>query len=639
MRASASRDAGRDGSVDFSAGAFRMPKRERYLMLLPRAFLRSASSALCFLAHGLWGHAYLSPSDLAWIQPGRVLAVTHDTGRRLDLYDAVERKTLRQIPLPDRPRGLAYGGGVAWIPTGVGPGKLHPVDPVSGNVGNAIAVGHGPMAPVLAPDGKTLFICNRFDNSVSIVDLARKVQVKTVPVVREPVAAVLTPDGKKLFVANHLPLGPANLDYVAAMVSVIDAVNGALLTNIPLVNGSEGLRGICVSPDGQHVYATHLMARYQVPTTQLERGWVSTDALSIIRTSDNSLLYTVLLDDVDRGFANPWGVAVAGDGKNLFVSSAGNGELGILNLAALFPKIEKTLRALGPGAEAMHLHAHNDLAMLSGIRERLPIPGKGARNLITHGDRVYVAEYFSDSLAVATVKEGSPTQVESVALGPRLPLTPVRRGEMAFNDAGLCFQNWLSCASCHPDARTDGINWDLLNDGIGNLKNVKSLFLAHETPPSMALGIRSNAALAVRTGMRHIQFMEPPPEEAEAISIYLSNIEPSPSPFLVDGRLSAAAERGKATFQALGCAQCHPAPLYTDLRQYEVGTGTGQDVGKKFDTPTLRELWRTAPYLHDGRYATLVAFLEKDDHAGVSNRIRGFIEAARRELAEFLLSL
>jgi cytochrome c peroxidase len=41
--------------------------------------------------------------------------------------------------------------------------------------------------------------------------------------------------------------------------------------------------------------------------------------------------------------------------------------------------------------------------------------------------------------------------------------------------------------------------------------------------------------------------------------------------------------------------------LYTDLKSYDLELGEGQDKEKTFDTPTLVEVWRTAPYLHDGR--------------------------------------
>ena len=133
-------------------------------------------------------------------------------------------------------------------------------------------------------------------------------------------------------------------------------------------------------------------------------------------------------------------------------------------------------------------------------------------------------------------------------MGPEPKLTVARRGEMLFHDADLCFQHWQSCASCHPDARTDGLNWDLLNDGLGNPKNNKSMLLAHKTPPSMWEGVRPNAEDAVRSGIRSIQFSVRPEEDAVAIDEYLKLLTPVPSPHLVGGKLSASAQRGKALF-------------------------------------------------------------------------------------------
>ena len=65
------------------------------------------------------------------------------------------------------------------------------------------------------------------------------------------------------------------------------------------------MRGICVSPDGKYAYVVHILARYQMPTTQLERGWMNTNAMSIIDVAAKKLINTVLLDDIDLGAANP----------------------------------------------------------------------------------------------------------------------------------------------------------------------------------------------------------------------------------------------------------------------------------------------------------------------------------------------
>jgi cytochrome c peroxidase len=180
----------------------------------------------------------------------------------------------------------------------------------------------------------------------------------------------------------------------------------------------------------------------------------------------------------------------------------------------------------------------------------------------------------------------------------------------------------------------DGLNWDLLNDGIGNPKNNRSMLLSHQTPPAMSLGIRDTAETAVRAGIRFIQFTVQPPEVAEAIDAYLKSLQPVPSPHLVKGKLSPAAKRGRAVFQRAACGTCHAGPLYTDLQRYDLGTTKGLDAGKALDTPTLIESWRTAPYLYDGHAVTIREALA--DHPSPPPALT---DAERADLCAFILSL
>ena len=165
---------------------------------------------------------------------------------------------------------------------------------------------------------------------------------------------------------------------------------------------------------------------------------------------------------------------------------------------------------------------------------------------------LYVAEYFSDSRGAWSICEA----VRDDVAGPDRPGTPPqlagrRWGELLFNDATICRQQWQSCASCHPDGRSDVVNWDLLNDGVGNPKNTKSLVLAFQTPPSMAEGVRTTAGEAVRAGLSNILFADRPEAEAVAIDEYLQSLEPVPSPHLVDGQ----AQPGRRT----RASSCSPA--------------------------------------------------------------------------------
>ena len=69
-----------------------------------------------------------------------------------------------------------------------------------------------------------------------------------------------------------------------------------------------------------------------------------------------------------------------------------------------------------------------------------------------------------------------------------------------------------------------------------------------------------------------------------------------------------------------------------------VDTAIGLDKGKKFDTPTLVEIWRMAPYLYDGRATTIEEVLTKfnpDDKHGVTSNLT---EKEIKDLAQFVLS-
>lgn len=80
--------------------------------------------------------------------------------------------------------------------------------------------------------------------------------------------------------------------------------------------------------------------------------------------------------------------------------------------------------------------------------------------------------------------------------------------------------------------------------------------------------------------------------------------------------MSEAAQRGmKLFFNKANCSACHAGPNFTDNTFHNIGV-PGADEGRTviskalgdkgaFKTPTLREIARTAPYMHDGCYKTL----------------------------------
>ena len=149
----------------------------------------------------------------------------------------------------------------------------------------------------------------------------------------------------------------------------------------------------------------------------------------------------------------------------------------------------------------------------------------------------------------------------------------------------------------------------------------------------MISGIRPTSFVAVRTGYKYIQFIDLPEEKAKCVDEYLMSLKPVASPYLVNGELSEKAKKGRKVFEKFQCDKCHSGPYFTDLKMYRIGEDIEFENG--WDTPTLREVWRTAPYLFDGRAATMEEVFLVHKH-GIEKKIS---KKEAEELAEYVNSL
>ena len=463
-----------------------------------------------------------APATLALSADGRQLFAACARAHRILVLDSESLAVTDSIELPATPTGLAVStnGRTLYVTCAAPAGFLAVVDIRRHKIVRRIPAGHTAMAPVLSPDEKTAYVCNRFNDDLSVINLVSGKATSRIAVDREPVAAALTPNGKLLVVANHLHSGRADAARVAARISLIDTASGEVVKHLPLPNGSGLLNDVRISPDGRYACVTHVLARFQLPTTQVERGWINSNAFTLIDLDTLSILNTVLLDNAESGARQSLGLRlVTGRHDSLcHPRRHPRGQRhrlpGPARQACPAPRHPRKSPAppITPPVSRIKSDVPNDLAFLTGLRERIKLNGKGPRAAVVKGTRLYVASFFSDTVELVDLRR-SPTP-DSAAGPPQRRSCPCRvlhRGEFYFNDATLCFQGWQSCASCHSDdARVDGLNWDLLNDGIGNPKNTKSMLLSHRTPPAMSLGVRDTAETAVRAGLRSILFTVQP---------------------------------------------------------------------------------------------------------------------------------
>ena len=125
--------------------------------------------------------------------------------------------------------------------------------------------------------------------------------------------------------------------------------------------------------------------------------------------------------------------------------------------------------------------------------------------------------------------------------------------------------------------------------------------------------------------------------------------------------ISESAKRGKKLFFGKArCNLCHFGTNFSDEKFHNIGIGWGGetvDVGRynvtrekkdigAFKTPTLREISMTAPYMHDGRFATLEEVIEHYSRGGVKNPFLdnqiiplNLTESEKRDIVEMLRTL
>lgn len=244
------------------------------------------------------------------------------------------------------------------------------------------------------------------------------------------------------------------------------------------------------------------------------------------------------------------------------------------------------------------------------------------------------------------VPEDNPLTADKIELGRRL-----------FNDRRLSRDGTIACASCHDQNRafSDGRSIAVGVTGRMGRRNASSLINRAygrafswdarvatleeqvinpiEDPNEMDLGV---AEAARRVGLT-------PRALSHALASYVRSILSGNSRYdrFVNGdrtALSVDEEAGLRIFSGKGnCTACHVGPNFTDERVHNTGVAwrTGQltDAGAgqgTFKTPTLRELPRTAPYMHDGSMATLNDVIDFYNRGGGANP---FLDSALRPLS------
>jgi len=335
--------------------------------------------------------------------------------------------------------------------------------------------------------------------------------------------------------------------------------------------------------------------------------------------------------------ANPWETAVSPDGKSLVAVFAGTDDMYVCNV------LDDDYQEL----------SHRKTVKLGHNPRAARFSPDESRCYVYNTLDFEVVEYRTDFW-----------QAQETIRVCDCPLDDEKRlGKILFYTAlePMVGRRWISCSSCHPDGDGDGRTWQ----NPEGLRNTTALYGMGWTHPLHWSADRDESQdfehtirgqLMQGRGLirgRVNEALDKPnkglSKELDALAYY-SNTHSAPlSPHAKQG-LSEAAKRGQALFNSkeTQCATCHSGPYFTDSRPvkpyrlHDVGTGRedkSELMGTKYDTPTLLNLYRTAPYLHDGTAATLHDVLRtcnpKDEHGKTSHLSDSQVD----DLVEFLKAL
>ncbi|MBM3459783.1 MAG: c-type cytochrome, partial [Armatimonadetes bacterium] len=484
------------------------------------------------------------PGALALTPDGRYLLVANSFSGSVVCLNAASGHKLWSLRLPGGPAGIAVAGG-----------------------GTRLFVTLGQLDEVAVVEWPP-------DVGAPVARVARRI-----PVGRRPRAAALAPDGQTLVVGN----------LAGGSLSVVDPDAGKELTRVPL--RGINLRGLALTPDGKSVYTGVMPAFSGRPTRDPAEIWHNIVQEVVLAgessgPGENQWLDFVRLPGMPDlvGAPDLHDLAVDPTGRWLYATVAGRDVLTRISIH------DPRRDAIWP------------------ISQREVVTGANPRGLALSpdGKELWTANYLGNSLTVVDAVGMAP--LATVSLGRASRVDPTIQGQYLFHNAGLTSGHRFSCNSCHPDGASDGLVWNFVHVADGFVKrNSRDLRGGiAETAPFRWSGFDKHLREFVEaevTGL--LQGPRPTDEQIAALTQAVQAFRRPPNPLRQpDGEWTPLGRAGRELFQGKGgCVQCHEGTR---------GGGTGAQrwvgttsEGRTVDVPHLVGVYDSAPYLHDGRAASL----------------------------------
>lgn len=612
--------------------------------------------------------------------PGRRVWTVNPDASTISVLDADSGLKLAEYPTCADPRAIAQApSGQLWVAC-QDDDRVRIHNAASGAVIDTIETGYGsaPVGVAISPDGATAYVSLSQRGELRRYATATRQQTGVLALGPQPRAIGISADGSRVLVSRFLS-GPHHgevWDVNAASFTLTRSIRLPKQGNDQNRDTTAGGRGVpnqlvalTLSPRSGRAY---------VPATKPnnERGVLIHPSQDL--DQDNTVRN--LLVELDPGGVTP---------SERFRRAIDIDNSDSASAVAFSPLGDYLLVTLQGSNEVLVLDA---LALESsaGLGSLVTRIGTGAapQGVCTDAStgRTYVHDFLGRSVTVletAALFAAGTLQVPatSVAMVTNEPLAAnVLNGKRIFynaRDPRMSAEGYLSCATCHLDGGDDGRSWDFTGRGEG-LRNTTVLNgrgglahgLVHWSANFDEIQDFENDIRAFFGGtgfLSNADFTSTSPPlgppkagrnaDLDALAAYVASLSTGSlprSPFRQpDGSATALGQSGAQIFAREQCGSCHVPPHYTNSTApaptlVDVGTlrpSSGQRLGgvlPGIDVPTLRGVFASAPYFHDGSAPTLADVFrfsgghlfpaEAGQRAGGAQLINTFVELNNDDL-------
>lgn len=561
---------------------------------------------------------------------GTLVACSNRDSGTVTVFSWPEMKVQHEVNVGSHPEGVAWIGKSHQLACCVyGDDNLAIVNADNGKVERRVSVFDEPYGVVSNQDGSKLYATLEFPGQVVQIDTAAGTVVASWQVGQMPRGLAISRDGSFLITTEYLTSRLVKLS--AADGTIQQTIDGASTDNLA--------RQVVLAPDDQKAYFTHIRSRV---TASHGSGsifpYVSIARLTGEKSGTRSRVPMDSFQNV-RVTANPWDCDLSPDGKRLCVVFAGTNDMFVARIV---------------GDDYAELEFERSVRLGNNPRAVRFTPDGQSVLVYNALDFEVVALQIPDGKEITRVAVTKCPLSDELLLGKKLFYTALQP---------MSARSWISCASCHPDGDADGRTWQQ-PEGLRNTQPLAGLSWTHPVHWSADRDEVQDFEHTIEGKLMQGQGLlrEPLPDALgepfsgkskplDALAAYTNSHKYSLSPFSKSG-LNESAKRGQQLFFSAEtkCATCHSGPIMSDsqprptseILRHDVGTGHDDPtelMEPKYDTPTLLGLYRSAPYLHHGKAATLKDVLTtlnaKDEH-GVTSHLN---ESQIDDLVAFLKAL